>query len=130
MNFVKEEERINLDIPSDSNHHIRDHKLWFENGTWYMLLGNSTVEKGGRVLLYQSKSLKEWSFKFVLARSNGKMGYMFECPDFFRIVDKHVLIFFPQGMEAKYERYKNFNQSGYLIGDFNYENGVSNHNDF
>lgn len=95
-----------------------------------MLLGNSTVEKGGRVLLYQSKSLKEWSFKFVLARSNGKMGYMFECPDFFRIVDKHVLIFFPQGMEAKYERYKNFNQSGYLIGDFNYENGVSNHNDF
>lgn len=33
-------------------------------------------------------------------------------------------------MEDKYERYKNFNQSGYLIGDFNYENGVFSHNDF
>ncbi|MGU8793750.1 hypothetical protein ACV3TA_15130 [Clostridium perfringens] len=36
---------VYLDIPSDSNQHIRDSKLWFENGTWYMFLGNSTVEE-------------------------------------------------------------------------------------
>lgn len=130
INFIKEDKRLNIEIPKDSNHHIRDPKLWYHEEIWYMILGNSTKDRDGRALLYESKDLKEWSFKSILARSNGKIGYMFECPDFFKLGDKQVLVFSPQGMKQDGEKYKNFNQSGYLIGEFDYLTGNFDYDKF
>jgi beta-fructofuranosidase len=46
------------------------------------------------------------------------MGYMWECPDFFTLNGKRVLMFSPQGMAAQGYQNRNLFQSGYLLGDW------------
>lgn len=107
--------------PADSSHHFRDPKVWKHEDTWYMVVGNATPEQVGRVILYRSPNLRQWEYVGVLAQSKGDLGYMWECPDFFELGGKHVLMFSPQGVEAKGDLYKNLYQTGYLIGEYDYE---------
>lgn len=116
--------------PADSMHHFRDPKVWKHNDTWYMVLGNATKDKIGRVILYRSVDLRKWEYVGVLAESDGTLGFMWECPDFFELNGKHVLMFSPQGMEASGDDYNNLFQTGYLVGDYDYESNQFNHGSF
>ncbi|XP_032512379.2 sucrose-6-phosphate hydrolase-like [Danaus plexippus] len=104
---------------------IRDPKVWKHGSSYYMVLGNSFVNGSnqtlGRALLYKSDNKITWEQVSVLHESNGDLGYMFECPDFFELDGKYVLLFSPQGVKADGDDYKNLFQTGYIIGDFNYE---------
>ncbi len=42
---------------------------------------------------------------------------MWECPDFFKLDGKHVLLLSPQGIEPEGDRFHNLFQTGSLIGD-------------
>ena len=46
------------------------------------------------------------------------MGYMWECPDTFKLGNKDILMFSPQGIEAEGYKYNNVYQCGYSIGNF------------
>ncbi len=96
----------------------------------YMILGNSTKEQEGRVILYRSSNLRKWEYVGVLAKINGKLGYMWECPDFFELDGKHVLMISPQGIEAKGDSYHNLFQTGYLVGEYSYETNTFHHGSF
>ncbi|ALC83549.1 MULTISPECIES: glycoside hydrolase family 32 protein [Bacillus] len=116
--------------PEDSSHHFRDPKVWKHEDSWYMILGNSTKDNVGRVILYRSADLRKWEYVGVLAQSAGDLGFMWECPDFFELDGKHVLLFSPQGVEAKGDLYKNLFQTGYLIGEYDYETNKFVHGSF
>ncbi len=106
--------------PAEGSGHFRDPKVWKHEDHWYMVLG-TRKEATGKVVLYRSMNLRQWEYLGVLAESNGNEGYMWECPDFFEIDGKYVLLFSPQGIEAKDDQYQNRFQTGYIVGDFNYE---------
>nr|WP_078414615.1 glycoside hydrolase family 32 protein [Priestia abyssalis] len=106
--------------PEEGSGHFRDPKVWKHADHWYMVLG-TRKEDIGKVVLYKSKDLRKWEYLGVLAESDGTEGYMWECPDFFEIGGKHVLLFSPQGIEADGEKYQNLFQTGYIVGDFNYD---------
>ena len=93
---------------------FRDPKVWKEGDLWYVVIG-TTKNNEGRVLLYSSPDLREWEFVSVLAESHGELGSMWECPDFFRVGDKHVLMFSPIGLGTTITMY--------LIGDMDYSTG-------
>jgi beta-fructofuranosidase len=116
--------------PVDSSHHFRDPKVWKHKDRWYMVVGNSTKTEIGRVILYRSPDLRNWEYVGVLAQTNGELGYMWECPDFFELGAKYVLMFSPQGIEAKGDSYNNLYQTGYLIGEYDYENNKFVHGSF
>lgn len=101
---------------------FRDPKVWKHEDHWYAVLGSKTDDERGRVLLYRSENLIEWEFLRVLGESPGDLGYMWECPDFFELGGKHVLLWSPQGMDPAGDRYRNLHQTGYIIGDFDYVN--------
>jgi len=70
--------------------------------TWYMGIGSGARGKGGSVLLYRSEDLRHWQYVRPLATGkwNGKQtndpvdaGEMWECPDFFPLGKKHVLLY-------------------------------------
>ncbi|WP_050613454.1 glycoside hydrolase family 32 protein [Bacillus testis] len=105
-------------VPSDSTGHFRDPKVWEKNGTFHMVLGNRTKEDVGRVIHYSSSNLIDWKYEGVLAKADEKLGYMWECPDFFTVDGKEVLFFSPQGMKADGDRYQNLYQTGYLVGTY------------
>ncbi|CAH3998999.1 sucrose-6-phosphate hydrolase-like [Pieris brassicae] len=121
IDFYKYEGNPVLPAAPNGSPDFRDPKVWKYGNEWYVVLGSKTVDQRGRVLLYKSKDLKDWEFLSVLGESQGDMGYMWECPDFFELDGKFVLLMSPQGMIAEGDRYKNTFQNGYIIGSFDYE---------
>lgn len=74
----------------------RDPFVWREGETWYQVIGTSLGNRG-QVLLYRSDDLKNWEYLHPLVPQNirdelGDGGHIWECPNFFPLGDKHVLI--------------------------------------
>lgn len=95
-----------------------------------MVVGNSTKENVGRVILYRSSDLREWSYVGVLAQGDEKLGFMWECPDFFELDGEFVLMISPQGIKAEGDLYNNIFQTGYLVGEYDYETNNFTHGSF
>lgn len=74
---------------------FRDPFVWKENEYWFMALGSGIKNTGGTVLLYRSRDLYEWEFLNQLATGMGKECFQWECPNFFKLGDKYVLIVSP-----------------------------------
>ncbi|XP_072931583.1 sucrose-6-phosphate hydrolase-like [Epargyreus clarus] len=121
VNFQKYEGNPVLATTPNSSPDFRDPKAWRHGDHWYVIIGSKTDDSRGRVLLYRSEDMKNWQFLNVLGESNGDMGYMWECPDFFELNGKFVLLMSPQGLEPQGDRFKNIYQTGYIIGSFNYD---------
>ncbi|XP_053607691.1 uncharacterized protein LOC128673692 [Plodia interpunctella] len=120
VNFTKYER--NPVITLNTSPDFRDPKMWKYGDYWYVVLGTKTSDQQhGRVVLYRSSDLTSWEYLSVIGESNGTMGYMWECPDFFELNGKFVLLMSPQGMKAQGDRYKNTFQTGYILGNFSYE---------
>ena len=99
--------------------HTRDPKVWKKGDTYYLIVGNKNAEQKGQVVLFSSKNLEEWKFETVLAEnSDGKVGTMWECPDFFALDEKYFLICSPQNMKAQKYEFHNGNNSVYFVGDY------------
>lgn len=85
-----------LEILEDVN--FRDHSVWKEGGTWYQVVGSGIRGVGGAALLYRSKDLLNWEYLHPLCVGDHHgtepvwSGSMWECPDFFRLDGKHVLV--------------------------------------
>ncbi len=83
---------------------FRDPKAWQDDdGMYRMAVGNRHSEKAGTVLLMESGDGLDWRFVTELDASRGEYGQMWECPDFFRLDGKDVLIVSPQEMHAREE---------------------------
>lgn len=111
-----ERQGIVVDTPPGV-HHFRDPKVWREGESWYMIVG-ARLGETGQVRLYRSADLRQWQEEGVLDEAEAGMGFMWECPDFFTLGDKRVLMFSPQGMTAQGFKNRNLFQSGYLLGDW------------
>ena len=79
---------------------FRDPKIWREGDAYYMVVGNRPVDGSGSILLYESADCVSWTFKGVLAACHNQFGRMWECPDFFALDGKHVLLASPEEMAA------------------------------
>lgn len=108
----------NEDFPGNMSLHVRDPKVWEEDGTYYMVLGARDKDSEGCILIYKSNDLYNWTFHSIPAGQEGNMGYMWECPDIFNLNEKDIFMFSPQGLEEEGHKYKNVYQSGYSIGKF------------
>lgn len=94
-----------------------------EDGTYYCLIGNRPADGSGQILLYTSPDGFRWSFKSVLVSNGNRFGKMWECPDFFRLDGKWVLLASPQDMLPRGFEYHNGNGTLCLTGDFDEDTG-------
>jgi len=96
---------------------FRDPCLWREGDRWMLILGSGVRGKGGVILLYSSPDLRHWTYLHPLVEGSpsGKSavnpvdsGDMWECPDFFPLGGKHVLLVSTMGkVHWKVGRYAN-----------------------
>ncbi len=104
-------------LPAGSDpENFRDPKLWKENDIYYIIAGSQDRDKTGRILKYASRDLIHWTFEGILFRTTEKIGRMWECPDYFKLRDKQVLLISPQDMQAKGLEYHCGNGSVYFTG--------------
>lgn len=102
------------EIPAISNqpYDLRDPMIWLEDDTWYMLLASRIKDRGGSVFLYRSPDLMQWEFLHpLLTGSYAKDGCVWECPCFFPLGDKWVLIVAGKGRRIPFTVF-------YFIGDY------------
>lgn len=105
------------DLPAgSSSRHFRDCKLWVENDHFYVVAGNLDPSGRGAALLFESSDALRWRYVCTLARSDERHGRMWECPDFFRLDGKCVLLVSPQEMEAGSIEFIDGNTTLCLIG--------------
>lgn len=72
---------------------FRDPFVWRDGDDWYMVIGSGIQGSGGTVLLYRSRNLYDWEFLNPLyVGRREETGEMWECPNFFRLGDKYVLL--------------------------------------
>jgi beta-fructofuranosidase len=75
---------------------FRDHAVWREGDTWYQIVGSGIQDAGGTALLYHSPDLVSWQYMHpICVGDKNETGEMWECPDLFRLGDKHVLVLSP-----------------------------------
>lgn len=101
-----------------SREDFRDPKVWREKESYYLVAGNKNEQQNGQVVLFESKDLRTWQYLSVLADNQGKYGRMWECPDFFSLGQKSVLVVSPQDMQADGMEFHNGNQAAALIGEY------------
>lgn len=101
---------------------FRDPKLWRKaDGSYRCVVGNRSVYGEGQILLFASEDGFDWHFKKALAANNNRYGKMWECPDFFALDGKWVLLTSPQDMLPQGFEYHNGNGTLCLIGSFDEE---------
>ena len=101
-----------------SKENFRDPKIWKEGEFYYLVVGSCNADGDGQVLLYRSGNLEQWEFLTVLDQSRGKYGKMWECPDFFPLGNRQVLMVSPQDMRAVGYEFHNGNNSVFIYGTY------------
>jgi len=102
------------------------------NDKYYMVLGSQEKDGLGRIILYKSDDLLNWEYIGAPSKSKGLKteGFMWECPDVFRLDGKDILLCSPQGIDKEEKKYLNLFQNGYFAGQFNDDNTEFNRGNF
>ena len=87
--------------PGSSTRDFRDPKLWREGEGFAAVVANLDGDGLGRILRYRSEDGFAWRYDGVLAQNDGSLGGMWECPDFFTLDGKAVLIHSAHDMETR-----------------------------
>lgn len=108
------------DLPEGaSRFDFRDPKLWItSDGSFRCVVGNCDGKKDGRILLYSSKDGFHWNYEKTLIANQDRFGKMWECPDFFELDGKQVLLVSPQDMLPQGLEYHNGNGTLCIIGEY------------
>lgn len=109
----------NGDYPAGLSLHVRDPKVWKQDGRYYMLLGARTAGGQGEALVFASDDKFRWEHINTL-RTPEPFGYMWECPDLFELDGQWFLLVSPQGAPKSGPGFENIYTAGYfpLSGDF------------
>ena len=100
---------------------FRDPKVWREDDGYYLVVGSRAKDGSGQILMYYSENLNQWEYVTVLEQSKNKYGRMWECPDFFSLGDRQILLVSPQDMRAKGLEFHNGNNSIFIYGQYEKE---------
>ena len=98
---------------------FRDPHIWREADGYYAVVGNRPADGSGSILLYQSEDALHWRYVGLVASNHNQYGRMWECPDFFRLDGKDVLLVSPQEMSPIGLEFHAGNGTVCLIGEAN-----------
>lgn len=79
---------------------FRDPKIWREDDRYYCVVGSRHQTEQGSALLFESPDALHWQYCATLDASRGEYGKMWECPDFFELDGKQLLLVSPQEMQG------------------------------
>ena len=100
-----------------SRNDFRDPKIWRDSdGTYRCVVGTCRENRSGVIVQYCSKDALHWEFESILIENNERFGLMWECPDYFVMDGKQVLLCSPQDMLPEGFEFRNGNGTLCLIG--------------
>ncbi len=120
VNFEKYENNPVIDasmLPEGSSvHDFRDPKIWKDEDKYYSLVASQTLDHDGQFYLFSSDDIFNWKLERLVAKNNHRFGRMWECPDFFELDGKQVILTSPQDMLPEELEFHNGNGTLCMIG--------------
>ncbi len=105
-----------------SRRDFRDPKMIrLKDGRYAAILANRPADGSSQILLYTSIDGFSWKYETVLVENRNRFGKMWECPDFFELDGKQVLLVSPQDMLPEGFEYHSGNGTLCLIGSYDEE---------
>lgn len=100
------------DLPQGMNpYNFRDPKIWQDSdGSFKCVVASCNKFENGAILLYSSSDAFNWKFNGTVLKNKNCLSKMWECPDFFELEGKSVLIISSQNMFA--DGFNNFEKHG------------------
>ena len=102
------------DLPDHCDpYEFRDPYVWRASDDTYRMLaaagrtgdigedGNYHTDKGTQLLMFRSEKGFDWEYGKVLFEDHRRIGVMWECPNFFELDGKQILIASPMDMHAE-----------------------------
>jgi beta-fructofuranosidase len=84
---------LNIKKPAGYGDCFRDPCIWRGEDAWYMIVGGEKLDRrGGILFLYKSSNFIDWIYSDILFEGDMTTGFEFECPDFFLLGRKYVLL--------------------------------------
>ena len=106
-------------LPEDGSvHDFRDPKIWRDGDRFWAVIGNRCGDGSGTILLFESEDAFQWRYVSVLSACHNQYGRMWECPDFFPLDGKDVLLVSSQEMAAIGLEFHPGNANVCLIGRY------------
>ena len=110
--------------------HLRDPKVIEKDGYYYCFLGTLLNDTYGNIVLTRSEDLKQWEYVGHLFDPQNNIDPQFftldgvyECPDYFQIDGKDIIITSPQRLPQMGNSFENCNSCIYMIGKLDFETG-------
>lgn len=97
---------------------FRDPKIWKDEDGFWSLVGSKNEDGSGQLALFFSEDAVTWKFETILDYCRNEYGEMWECPDFFSLDQKQILIISPQFMQADGKEFHSGNNTAYFIGEY------------
>ncbi len=98
--------------------YFRDPKVWLQDDTWCMVVGQRSAQNHGQIALYTSTDLLAWDYSGVIYEHPDPDVYMLECPDLFELQGSWILCFSAMGMKPKGYVGRNANNAVYVVGNW------------
>ena len=108
------------DLPEGASRvDFRDPKIWLgSDGVYRAAVASRPQDGSGQILLFKSEDALHWRYEKKLAENRCRYGRMWECPDFFVLDGKAVLLVSPQDMTGKGVEYHPGNGNIAVIGNY------------
>ncbi|MCR5557709.1 MAG: glycoside hydrolase family 32 protein [Butyrivibrio sp.] len=103
---------------------FRDPKvIRLKSGEYVCIVGSRPEDGSGQILMYKSADAIHWKYWKKLIENKNRYGKMWECPDFFELDGKWLLLTSPQDMLADGLEYHNGNGTVCVMGSFDENTG-------
>jgi len=114
-------------LPEYGKYDVWDPHAWLDGDTYYCISGDNSGKWSGwpadNSTLWKSKDLKNWELVGDFFH-HGETPGVLDCPDFFKLGDKYVLLFLHEGLKYKIGRFKNEQFYPEKHGTMTWNNGV------
>lgn len=115
------------DLPEGGDtYEFRDPYIWrASDGTFRAVVANANQAEGRapQICIYKSPDAFSWEFANILFEDWRHLGVMWECPNFFPLDGRQILIASPMDMETEEAdgsiRFPKGNNVIYMVGDYN-----------
>lgn len=101
---------------------FRDPKVWEHNDSYYCVLAVRNEKRRGEIIMFKSEDLVSWRFHASIYQTAEEQNMLLECPDFFHLDGKDVLIFSVMPCDPEFAGQVT-NHVAYAIGKLDYETG-------
>jgi beta-fructofuranosidase len=93
-------------LPEYGQYDVWDPHAWLEGDTYYSISGDNDLWPATKASLWKSSDLENWELVGNFFHHGEPEGVL-DCPDFFKLGDKYVLLFLNQGLRYVIGEFKN-----------------------